>query len=180
MDFFRPFRENKRHERASGAERGRKRAEEAEENPAMEAALAEKAEGIAPGRQPGIRQGPGRFWSAEQRGSEPPSAPRHRAGRAGLGGRAETQLFACFPRPVLRAGISFSLKPFPIDKALSDALPRPLMSISLYLPLISQERRPGSVPESIPGKPGARETPCDKRRRISFSLFIYSEKKSFY
>lgn len=49
---------------------------------------------------------------------------------------------------------------------------------------VSTSHFPGTasckVPERIPDKPGARETPCGKRRRISVSIFIYSEKISFY
>lgn len=129
------------------------------------------------GRQNGgDRSGPGEpasagtFGDAEQRAG-------HRAHTAGLGGRGDTQIFPCFPRPVLLAGnISFSLNPLPIDKALSDAVSHPLMRLSLYPPLIFQERRPvrsprGSQTNLEPVKPHA------AKEGEFLSLFLYIAKR---
>lgn len=184
MNFFRPFRENKSHERARGVERGRRRAEETEDNPATEPAGCGENGGASLRATPPAAGEPasaGTFWRRRTKGQRA-ALGRQTPGRQSRARRKrKRQPLACFPRPVFLAGnISFSLKPFPIDKALSDTLLHPLMRVSLYLPFTSHERRPVSVPDRIPGKPGARETPCGKRRRISFSLFIHSEKKSFY
>lgn len=165
--FFRPCRENKPHERASGVEGGRGR-RRGEDNLPMEPAAC------------------GENGGASLRASSPESGKCRdilgmgNKGAAGRQSRARRKrgdtAFSLLPL-FLSGSTSFSLKPFLIDKALSNTLPHSLMRVSLYLHLVSQEQRTVSVPERIPGKPGTRETPCGKRRRIYFSLFIYSEKK---
>lgn len=128
---------------------------------------ADRTGGIAPGR--GNPQVPGRL---EMQNKGPDTGHTQRGS-----GRGDTQIFPCFPRPVLLAGnISFSLNPLPIDKALSDAVSHPLMRLSLYPPLIFQERRPvrsprGSQANLAPVKPHA------AKEGEFLSLFLYIAKR---
>lgn len=157
MDFFRPFRENKRHERARRVERGRKREEEAEDNLPMEPA------GCGENRVASLRAG--RRGSGKRRDV---LEMENKGRRAALGRQAPEQdsegegrhsLSSASHALFLAGNISSSLKPFSVDKALSDAFPHPLIRVSFYLPPTCQERRPvslrGSQANLEPVKPPA-------------------------
>lgn len=125
--------------------------------------------GIAPGR--GNPQGPGHL-EVQNKGTAGRTPGTH-SGARGEG----TQILPCFPRPVLLAGnISFSLNPLPIDKALSDAVSHPLMRLSLYPPLIFQERRPVRSPRGSQANPEPVKPHAAKEGEF-LSLFLYIAKR---
>lgn len=165
MDFLRPFGENKRlksRERASGRERGRKRAEEAEDNPPLEPAGC--------GANPASARP---AWRGKQRGAGPP--PGTGQAEPGAGGEGKNRPSpASHPGYFSPAAFLSPQKPIPSGKALSDTPFPPFNAPRIVSTSPFPEPRPVSGPGKVPGKPGSRETPCcEKKANFFLSFYMY-------